>query len=86
MGNKVAVCFVSMESVLRMFRVDRVVAGGSKYAGVHGVFVRRFIPGSVNPCSAVLVAVENPLRLVYSNCEVKISCQFEHVNEDGHVV
>ena len=58
---KVVVTFSSVESLSRMFRVDRLVSGGSKYAAVHSVFVRRFKVGAPNPYSGMFVGVDTLL-------------------------
>ena len=73
-GNKVVVTFSSVESLLRMFRVDRLVSGGPKYAAVHGVFVRRFKVGAPNPYSGMLVGVGTPLFCRMHNASASSLC------------
>ena len=76
-GNKVVVTFSSVESLLRILRVDRRVSGGSKYAAVHGVFVRRVKVGAPNPYSGMLVGVDTPFVLSYAQHkrELTVHCQ-----------
>ena len=71
---KVEVTFSSVESLLRMFRVDRLVSGGSLYAAVHSVFVRRFKVGAPNPYSGMFVGVDTLLFCHMHNTSTSSVC------------
>ena len=71
---KVVVTFSSVELLLRMFRVDRLVSGGSMYAAVHSVFVRYFKVGAPNPYSGMFVRVDTLLFCHMHNTSASSVC------------
>ena len=87
-GNTVVVTFVDPGVLSNVFFVNRLVRGGSKYCGVHGVFVKYFSLPAEYPHSAVIVSVQRPFVLEYRQAkkELTILCSWEHVDEDHQVV
>lgn len=85
-GDKEVVSFVDVDVVSRIFCEDRLVSGGSKFAELHGVFVKYFCkPPKEFPYSAVVFDVAHPCKLSYasSKCELTVECHWQHIGVNG---